>query len=126
MLRASRRLLKSGGLTAFYAIFIAPGLSDRDYRRAGRAGPSSVTARRTPGQLLEAAGFDAVAETDASGEYQRVNDARHDARDRHAAGLRAVMGDEVFASYQAENRRLALALEDGILRRGLFVGRRPA
>ena len=46
MLRASHALLRPGGRTAFYTIFIPAGLSDSAYRRAGRIGPNGVTSRR--------------------------------------------------------------------------------
>lgn len=57
VLRACRRLLKPGGRMAFTTIYIAPGVSQRDYRRASRArGPGSAE-KRAMTELFEEAGI---------------------------------------------------------------------
>ena len=126
MLRASHALLKPGGRTAFYSIFIPAGLSESDYRRAGRIGPSSVTSRRSPRSLLEAAGFDLIVETDVSGEFLRVVEALHRVSDRDADELLADISGQAFETLQNDRRRLASAVQSKILRRSLVSGTRPA
>lgn len=124
MLRACRRLLRTGGRIAFHTIFVSPGLSDSDYRRAVRAGAPSVALRRAHQELLETVGFVEVAEVDLTPEFLRVARGWLEGRERHAADLRAIEGDAEFALAQAERRRQVRAISEGLLRRSLFVARR--
>lgn len=124
MLRASHRLLRSGGRTAFYAIYIVPGLSPTEYQRAARAGPSSVRSRRTPRTLLAAAGSDAVRETDLTDAFGKTSRAWYETAIRLEPHLRAAMGDEAFERSQADRSLMNRAIDDGLLRRGLLVGER--
>ncbi len=126
MLRACRRVLKPGGLTAFYTIFIPPGLSDKDYRRAARSRSHDVTSwRREHPELLSASGFRNVEEIDLTDEFLRVAQAWLEARERHADELSEVEGQADFAQRLKENKTSVAALRDGLLRRSLFVAQRP-
>ncbi len=111
---------------AFYTIFIPSGLSDKDYRRAARTRSQGVTSwRREHPELLRAAGFSNVEEINVTDEYLRVTQAWLDARERHADELAEVEGEVDFAGRIKENRASVAALRDGLLRRSLFVARRP-
>ena len=69
MLRALRRVLRSGGRLALTTIELAEGLSPSERRRAARAGPRAISARRPYLQLLSAAGFDDAGMRDVTEEY---------------------------------------------------------
>lgn len=126
MLRACGRLLKPGGRLAFYTIFIPPGLSDRDYRRALRLDRAAIGSRKREQQeLLRSAGFVEISETDVTAEFLRISRAWLEARDRHAAGLRESEGHTQFEQKQAEARGQIEAIEAGLMRRSLLVAERP-
>ncbi len=110
---------------AFYTIFIPPGLSQNAYRRARELGPLGVASRRrAPQELLRSAGFVRVSETKLTAEFLRIKRAWLEARGRHAAELRQSEGESQFEQKQAEDRREAKAIEEGLLRRSLFVAER--
>jgi hypothetical protein len=118
VLRASRRLLRPGGRTAYFTIFVAPGVSKRDHRRA-------VRSNREPSDLLDAAGFDDVEVIDltesfletARGWYEHTSELERD--------LRATTGDAAFDQQQADRREMVTAIEEGLLSRALFLAARP-
>lgn len=118
-------MLRPGGQLAFCTIFIPPGLSEADYRRALRMGPAGAASRRRgQGNLLRSAGFVEVSETDLTAEFLRIARAWLEARERHADTLSRLRGGE-FAQMQAEARQTVVAIEAGLLRRSLLVARRP-
>ena len=126
MLRACHRSLRPGGRLAFYTIFIPAGLSDAGYRRAARAGPPAVRARRADHQdLLRAAGFADVQETDLTAEFLQTARAWYRGREQHFAQLAAAEGEASVKEKQANNRAQIKAIEAGLLRRSLFLARRP-
>lgn len=126
MLRACHRSLRPGGRLAFYTIFITAGLSDSDYRRAARAGPPAVRARRADHtDMLLAAGFADVQETDLTAEFLRTARARYQGRQQHFAQLAAAEGEASVNQKQADSRAQIKAIEAGLLRRSLFLARRP-
>ena len=126
MLRACHRSLRPGGRLAFYTIFIAAGLSDADYRRAARAGPHAVRARRADHQdLLLAAGFTDIVETDLTDEFLRTARAWYRGREQHFTQLAAAEGEASVKQKQADSRAQIKAIEAGLLRRALFLARRP-
>ena len=126
MLRACWRVLRPGGRLAFYTIFVPPGLSQADQRRALRSGPPAVASgRRAHADLLLSAGFTRPAETDLTADFLRTARAWYEGRERRATELRAAEGEASFAEGQADRRRQLRAIEAGLLRRSLFVARRP-
>ena len=125
MLRACRRLLRPAGRIAYYTIFIPPGLSQAEYRRAARAGPSAVTSRgREQADLLRSAGFNAVRETDVTEAFLRATRAWYEARARYAVQLSQAEGEASFHERQRDYRLQAGAIEAGLLRRSLLVAER--
>jgi hypothetical protein len=126
VLRACGRLLKPGGRTAFFTIFVTPGLSRRDHRRAVRAGPRAAASRREHRPLLEAAGFVDVEETDVTDEFRQTCGLwLHHAR-RLERDLRAALGHELFDQQQDDRLAMMGAIEEGLLSRSLFVARTAA
>ena len=126
MLRACKRLLRPAGRVAFYTIFIPSGLSQSEYRRAARAGPSAVASRgREQADLLRSAGFAGVREIDVTEAFLRATRAWYEARARYAGQLGEAEGEASFRERQRDYRLQAQAIESGLLRRALFVAERP-
>ena len=125
MLRASRRLLRPGGRTAYFTIFPAPGLSKRDHRRAVRLGPRAVRSSKDQEELLEAAGFTRIIVMDVTQDFLETARRWLTHASELDGELRSVLGDALFDEQQADRQDLITAIEDGLLCRSLFVGTRP-
>lgn len=124
-LHATRRVLRPGGRTAFSTIFPTEGLSPRDRRRVIDAGPPDVALRRPYPTMLAAAGFVDVEEHDLTPAYLTTARRKLAGMDRLADRLVDVLGREEFDETLARRRRAAAAIEEGLLRRAVFVARRP-
>jgi hypothetical protein len=116
-------VLKPGGRVAGYVIYVAPGLSPRDYDRAVELGPSEVGAREDPGRLHELAGFAGIRQEDTTDQWLATTSSFIRARERHEKGLRLAEGDEGYEEEQAKKRGLVEGMTAGILRRCLVAGR---
>jgi len=125
VLRAIRRLLRPGGRTAYFTIFTAPGLSNRDHRRAVRLGPRAVGSGREQAELLEAAGFVPIVVTDVTRDFLETARRWFTRAWELEAELRSTLGDALFDEQQADRKEMITAVEEGLLRRALFVGARP-
>lgn len=125
MLRACRRTLRPSGRTAFYTIHPAAGLTGAQRRRASRDGPIAVATARPHRQLLEAAGFTQVTETDCTAEFAVTTRGWLDHWEADHDDLVALLGKQVVAERQAERRAQLRAIEDGILARSVFTACRP-
>ena len=79
----------------------------------------------TPFELLRRAGFVDVAELDGTEEFRAVANEWIDQWDEHRDALTAVYGEPEFKSRQHDRRTQLRAVEDGLLRRSLFLGSRP-
>jgi hypothetical protein len=107
---------------AFFTIFVAPHLSDRDYRRALRSGPTFVSSRRRDHQqMLASAGFGEIEELDLSEEFRETQRAWLDGRDRYADELIAAEGEASYNERRSDGMVQLAAIEEGLLRRSLFV-----
>ena len=122
MLRACKRVLRPGGRIAYYNIFVLPGLPKALHRRALRAGPSAISSRGIPQvELLTRAGFKSVVETDLSEDFLITARAWYEGRAKREVELRATFGNSWFEDRQADSRAMISAIEEGLLRRSLFV-----
>ena len=126
MLRALKRLLRPGGRIAFTTIYVTPGLSPAARRRAHRSGPRAVASRAEQPRLLASAGFVRIEEIDLTNEFAITGRAWLDEWDQHAEELKQLEGPAAFEDRQRDRRVQLRAVEDGLLRRGLFSGTRPA
>ena len=124
MLRACQRILRPGGRTAFYTIHPAAGLTAAQRRRASRDGPIAVATTRPHRDLLEAAGYTQVIETDSTAEFASVTRAWIQHTDASHDDLAALLGEVTVEERQADHRAQLRAIEDGILTRSLFTARR--
>ncbi len=110
---------------AFYTIHIPPGLSPSDYRRAARSRSPGVTSwRREQADLLRAAGFVDIDQLDLTAQFLSTTRSWLQARLRHADALRRVEGPDCDQRIR-ENRSAIRAIEQGLLRRSLFVATGP-
>ena len=118
-------MLRPSGRTAFFTIHPVPGLTRAQRRRASRDGPIAVAAARPHRQLLQAAGFTQVTETDCTAEFAATARAWLRHWDAGHADLAALLGEQAFADRQTDRRAQLRAIEDGILARSLLTARRP-
>jgi cyclopropane fatty-acyl-phospholipid synthase-like methyltransferase len=125
VLRACRQLLRPGGRLAFTTIHAAPGLDDRQRRRAHRAGPVGVATRADYPTLLARAGFADIVQLDVTPDYAVTQRAWYEANERRAEVIRRLTSDAEFAQAQADRRLTADAIAAGLLRRSLFAAIRP-
>lgn len=125
VLRACRRLLRPGGRLAYTTIHVAPALGPAAHRRAVRAGPAFVTSRRPYAELTAQAGFVDIAEHDVTDAYAQTQAAWFDATEARTQALSELTSPEAHALAQADRRRSAEAIADGLLRRSLIVARAP-
>jgi hypothetical protein len=111
---------------AFFTIFISPGLSRRDHRRAVRLGPRAVASNRVQVELVAAAGFVEVDEIDFAREF--LETARRWLRfsREFEPGLRAALGDDAFEEQLMDRTDMVAAIESGFLKRSLFVAVAPS
>jgi len=125
-LRASRRLLRPGGRTAFFVIHLASGLSPEERRRAIEVGPPAVDTRgRDYVSLLRSAGFVGVEQIDVTATYRSTLQAwLHHAR-AMADELGATEPPGAFAQRIEEHVAAGAAIDEGLLQRSLFVARKP-
>lgn len=125
VLRACARLLRPGGTLAFTTIFVAPGLLPSQRRRAHRAGPAHVRARRPYPELIIQAGFGDTVEQDLTADYERTQRDWCDAIEERADELHGLVSDDELALAQADRRLTLDAIGAGLLRRSLFVATSP-
>jgi hypothetical protein len=126
VLRASRRVLRPGGRTAFYSIHIPPRLSDRDRRRGELAGPPAVAGSSTYLGLLRSARFVDLVEVDVTAAYLDTARAWLRHTRQYTDQLAALEPPGVIADKLARRRSAIDAIGAGLLRRSLFLGTRPS
>jgi hypothetical protein len=109
---------------AYFTIFTRPGLSKRAHRRAVRLGPRAVASRREQAELLEAAGFAEVVETDVTTDFLETARRWVGYATNFEGELRNTLGGELFDEQQTDRRKMIAAIEEGLLSRALFEGAR--
>lgn len=109
---------------AYTTIYVTAGMAPRLRRRAHRAGPRAVASRSDYARLLVSAGFDDVDELDVTAEFATTARAWIAELDAHTEELAAVESPGAFEQRLRDGRRHLRAVEDGLLRRGLFSATR--
>jgi len=125
VLRALNRLLEPGGRIALTTIYVTPGMPLPARRRAHRSGPRAVASRATQPQLLASAGFVDLDEVDLTPEFAVTGWTRFNEWADHADELIQLEGPVAFEERQRGRQLQLRAIEDGLLRRGLFSATRP-
>jgi hypothetical protein len=113
-------LLRPGGRIAYTTIFVASDLSPAQRRRAQRSGPRAVASRSDQRQLLSSAGFVEIQTIDLTAEFAATARAWLEGWAANAEELSALDVPGGFAERQRERRNQLRAIDDGLLRRGLF------
>ena len=107
---------------AFFTIFVAPGLTASEYRRALRSGPTFVSSRRKDHrELIANAGFGHIEEVDLTAEFLLTSRAWQTERSEQAAEMVVAEGEAAFNERQNDLDVQSGAIEAGLLRRSLFV-----
>jgi hypothetical protein len=124
VLRALKQLIRPGGRIAYTTIFVTPGLEPKRRRRAQRSGPRAVASRSGQRRLLASAGFTEIDVVDLTTEWASTARGWLDGWSANEAELTALDSAATFAQRQRERRTQLHAIEDGLLRRGLFSATR--
>jgi len=75
--------------------------------------------------MVKTTGFTNVEEVDLTPEFSRTTRGWYEGRERYAAELIAAEGEGPFRERQGDSAAQLKAIEAGLLRRCLFVARRP-
>lgn len=113
----------SRGAHGFTTITVTPGLSPAARRRARRSGPRAVTARADHGRLLDTAGFVDIEEFDVTSAFLATARTWIEQYEDHTGELAALEPAGAFEARQRERRVQLAAIEDDLLRHGLFSAR---
>jgi cyclopropane fatty-acyl-phospholipid synthase-like methyltransferase len=123
VLTATRRILCRGGRTAFFWIYVPRGLPARERRWANAAAPKYAWSRSDVTQLMHSAGFVDVEALDCTAEFAETMQAWHDRSEEHADELIALISRDAFEERQSDRRAALAAIEAGVQRRELVVGK---
>ena len=108
---------------AYQVIHTAPGLTERERRRAHRSGPWAVASQLAPHELMCRAGFADVVVVDQTEEFRTTAEAWIREWDAHRDALVALYGESEFDTRQRERNVQLQAVDDGLLQRSLIVAR---
>jgi hypothetical protein len=119
-------VLRPGGRTAFTVIFATPGLTAAQARRAVASGPPNCGLRTSYPSLLRSAGFVDIDEHDRTPDYLTLATRKLEVTEELADDMVRMFGRQDHEEMQAQRRLSVAAIADGLLRRSLFLARRPA
>jgi cyclopropane fatty-acyl-phospholipid synthase-like methyltransferase len=125
VLRASRQVLKPGGRTAFFTIYVPSGLLKASRRRALAAAPRYGWSPVSNQQLMQSAGFADIVEIDCTEQYLRTLRGWYEHSNERDTELVELWGAEIFRERQADRLAAIEAVEDGLQRRVLVCAARP-
>ncbi len=120
MLRASYRILKPGGRTAFFTIEPVAGLDEPARRKAARIGPVSVSVPTSYPSLLNTARFREIVEHDVTEQFRQTQLDWLDAYTRREPELRKALGSDVFDERRKGRAKTVEAIDAGLLRRTFY------
>ena len=119
-------MLRPRGRTAFFTIHPEAGLSAAEIERAVAAGPPQIGADEDHPELLASAGFTDIEAVDATAAYHETQLGWLDRWADRKEALMGTLGEQLYDERQAERRSTLAAIEEGLLRRTLFLARVPA
>jgi cyclopropane fatty-acyl-phospholipid synthase-like methyltransferase len=126
VLQATRRMLRPGGRTAFFTIYVPNELSPALRRWALSAAPRYGWSRAAHVQLMRSAGFVDIEEVDATNEYLDTLRGWYERSAEREDELVGLWGAELFVDRQRDRHNAMEAVEAGVQRRVLITGTRPA
>ena len=121
VLKACREVIRNDGRMVFTVISIAPGLSPEKYRRAVENGPEFIESETDYPTLLQQTGWATVERQDITLDYAASCFRQLQADNERKDELETLIGASEFAERQAGWRSKLTAMDDGLLRRELFV-----
>ncbi len=121
VLEACRRVIRDSGRMIFTVIWITPGLSNNDHKRAMECGLEFGATETEYPTLLGQTGWTVTDCSDVTEGYAASIRRFIRADSEHKDELEALLGVAEFAERQAGWRAELGAIEDGLLRRDLFV-----
>ena len=124
MLRATARVLKPGGVTVFHVIRLGS-TPDAEIEATRRdVGPSLARRDDDLPELMRSAGLRGVEAEDVTPEFRETMRLWHEGYATFEKGLVESMGREDYEEIVAGRERDLKAIDDGLLRRTRYVGRR--
>lgn len=115
------RVVRQGGRMAFSVLYIPPGLSPIDYGRALETAPEFVETDVDYPTLLDETGWILLERRDLTVAFMESCRKRLHLETERQAALRSVIGPEELEARLEKLRRRIPVLEQGLLRRDLFL-----
>jgi ubiquinone/menaquinone biosynthesis C-methylase UbiE len=121
ILAECRRVIRPGCKMAFTVIYITPGLAPADHACALDSSPPYAATPHLYPDVLTQTGWTLETRTDLTSDY--VATVRHLLREQEARADRmtALLGEAEFARRQTAKRANIQVIEDGLLKRDLYV-----
>lgn len=123
VLEACHRVIRDSGRMVFTVIWITPGLSHDDYQRALENAPEFGEVKSDYPTLLQDTGWTVTDCSDVTEGYASTMRRQIRADSEFRAELEELLGVTEFAERLAGWRSELAAIEEGLLRRDLFVAR---
>ncbi len=105
-------------------IEVSEGLDRRSRRRANSVGPRCIATSGAYPSMFRSAGFVNVERIDCTAEYRRTAAAWLAERERHTDELCVLVGEQVHRDKVKESYATIAAIDEGLLRRYLYVASR--
>jgi SAM-dependent methyltransferase len=121
VLEACQRVIRNDGRMVFTVISVAPDLSPEKHKRAVENGPEFIESEADYPTLLGQTGWAIVDRQDLTLDYAASCRRQLHADREHKDALESLVGASEFAERQAGWRSKLVAIDDGLLRRELFV-----
>ncbi len=121
VLMACRRVVRAGGMMAFSVIYIPQGLSSAEFQRAKTGGPPFPEADASYPELLARAGWAVGKRRDLTSEYLVSMRQYVRGQQEHWNRFVEAFGIDEATTTLSRRRATVTALEEGLLRRELFL-----
>ncbi|MGI9482832.1 MAG: class I SAM-dependent methyltransferase [Hyphomicrobiales bacterium] len=121
VLTECRRVISDGGKMAFTVIFVAPGLSERDYELAVENGPEFIRSDEPYDVLLSSTGWKVEERKDITSQFSDSICRQIEADDAHEHELCAAIGADVLKERMDGWRTKLPVIEARLIRREFFI-----
>lgn len=121
MLEACRTVIRPDGTMVFTVIYVSPLLSRAEHDRAVSFGPPFVAADYNYPEMLAKAGWQIQHQADLTEPYVATARTMLAEETRRSAELVEVLGEQEHADRLTRRRHTIAGVEEGLLRRALYV-----